>query len=363
MGLESTFDTLYSQVATKWHQQDDIAHFFHDFRCVTVRTVWTFDLDGDILRFDKKGQNLCVPLNLVRQRSITISDFEPYEPPSLPKQTLQSVISRPYLKMRRKGLDLQSLERRQAFVCRVLTDFTFQWRHVLGSRYNNSTFRRLACAIVRITTLDFTVVEVTEPRHGIGGFLVWIHNLPEWEPFSGDIVRVGGTSIVICQHIPHAVSLIRQDFAKQSLSSQKDGSSGTSEKGLTYLILSVREIVLYRIDSQDERYTKSERLFDGIHPPSDEAIKLLLEATQTITPTAPICKLPIELQDMILDKVSAGPIESAKVGCMLNIGSVFTWKSGDRDIEREEGRRFRTSCTPVESHIWFGNHSSGIAYK
>ncbi|PVI02626.1 hypothetical protein DM02DRAFT_653291 [Periconia macrospinosa] len=109
--------------------------------------------------------------------------------------------------------------------------------------------------------------------------------------------------------------------------------------------------------------TKPKRLFDGTQPPSNEAIDLLLEATQTRPPTTLMHKLPIELQDMILNKVSAGPIESAKVGCMLNTGSVFTWKCGDRDIEREEGRRNRTPWTPVESHIWFGNYSSGIAYK
>jgi hypothetical protein len=260
--------------------------------------------------------------------------------------------------MERKDIDLPRLQRRKAFVSRILTDFAFQWRHVLCGRYNNFTFRRLANAIVRIAILDFTVEEATLSRQGTGGFLVWIDNLPEWGFASGHIVKVGGTSIVICQHAPHAVTLVRKDFAKQILS-----TPGSAEKTLTYLILSVRKLILYRINKEVERYTEPKRLFDGMQPPSEEAIELLLQATQTSASTAPLHKLPVELQDAILDKVSAGPIESARVGCLLDAGSVFTWKCGNRNIEREVGRRSRTPWTPVESHIWFGGYPSGVAYK
>lgn len=120
---------------------------------------------------------------------------------------------------------------------------------------------------------------------------------------------------------------------------------------------------MYRINSELERYTEPKCLFNGIHPPSDEAIELLLQATQTSAPTTPLRKLPVELQDAILDEVSAGPIESARVGCLLDAGSAFTWRCGNRNIEREEGRRSRTPWTPVESHICFDGHPSGIAYK
>jgi hypothetical protein len=365
MRLESTFDALHLQAALPfrfWHQQDDIVHPFHDDRSVAIETVWTFDLDWDILRFDKKNQNLWVPLDLVRQRSVTISDFKPYEPPTIPEHTLVSFFSQPHWKAGREGLDLQCLERRKAFVSRVLTDFAFQWRHVLRGRYNTLTFRRLACAIIRITTLDFTVKE-GPLRHVTDGFLVWLHNLPEWDPFSGHIVRVGGMSIVICQQIPHAVNLLRKDFLKQKESCLERGSYRILDEGFVYLILSVREIILYRINDKSDIFTKAERLFDGTNPPSDEAMRLLLEFTQTIAPPTPIRTLPVELQDMILEKVSVGPIESARVGCMLNTGSSFKWKCGDRDIEREEHRRESTDSSPVESKICFGNYFSGIAYK
>ncbi len=125
----------------------------------------------------------------------------------------------------------------------------------------------------------------------------------------------------------------------------------------------MQEIILYRINNHSERYTKPERFFNGTHAPSDEAVELLLKATQSSAPKTLFHSLPIELQDLILANVSEGPIESARVGCLLNAGSAFPWKCGDRDIEREEGRRNRSPWSPVESHVWFGDYFSGIAYR
>ncbi|KAF2494566.1 hypothetical protein BU16DRAFT_582471 [Lophium mytilinum] len=361
--IESTFDTLYSRVARNWQQRDDVLTPFNDRRWSHVRSVWSFDLDSDILRLDKKDRNLWVPLNLIRQRYITISDFEPYEPPpTIAKHALQSmaVYPTPCWRIKRKEIDLQRIERHKAFISKILADFAFQWRHVLNGRYNNSTFRKFAYAIISIVTLDFTVEEVTLSRQGLGGFLVWIDRLPEWDFASRYIVRVGETSIVICQHAPHAVALIGEDFRKRILS-----TPDSEDRSFTYLILSVRELILYRMNNQRPKYTEPMRLFDGTHPPPDEAIELLLQATQTSTSAlgAPLRKLPVELQDAILDNVSAGPIESARVGCLLDAGSSFSWKCGKRNIEREEGHRHRTPWTPVESHICFGGYRSGIAYK
>ena len=80
MGVELTRSSLYSKVARNWHQQDDIAPPFKDRRWSHVKAIWTFDLDGDILRLDKADRKLWVTLDLVRQRSINLSDFEPCQP-------------------------------------------------------------------------------------------------------------------------------------------------------------------------------------------------------------------------------------------------------------------------------------------
>ena len=262
--------------------------------------------------------------------------------------------------MRRSG---PQLDRHKAFIFKVLADFSFQWRHLLGGSYNNSTFQKLASAIIRIITLDFNVIEVTTSRQGMSGFLVWLDNLPEWNAFSGHIRRVGGVSIVISQHPQHATALIRDDYQNYIVSQARYCSSTASEEHRTYLILTVREVMLYRINTESERCTEPRRLFDGSNPPSDAAMELLVKATHTKTSPTTLHQLPVELQGMILSHVSEGPIERARLGCLLNIGSSFTWQFGGRTIEREEGCRGRTPWTPVESQICFGKWFSGIAYK
>lgn len=333
---------------------------FNDSRRNRIATVWVFDLDNDILRFYKEDQNLCIPLHRIRQRYSTVSDFEPCDPPTPHTQPLQSIIREPCVRMRRHGIQTT---RHDAFVSKVLTDFGIQWRHILCSNYNNSTFRKLACAIIRLVTLDFNVVEATTRRRGRGGYLVEMHSLPEWDALRSNIVRAGGVSIVIAQHPQHAVTVIREDYENYILSNGLYDPFSTSKHIRTYLVLTVREIMLYRVGGGSERCTQPERLFDGVLPPSDAAIELLLEATRIQAPETPLHGLAVELQDIILDNVSKGPIERAKVGCLLDIGSPFTWRSGNRNIEREEGHGDRTELTPMESYIWFGNSSSGLAYK
>lgn len=229
-------DTIYSLFAGEWRQQEDIVDPFLDTRGKLTSAVWIFDLDNDLLRFHKKDYYTSVSLSLLRQRPISVCDFEPYKPPTSilafrPSRASQCI-------MWRNGICRDRLERHKALVQKMLADFAYQWRHVLSGRFNHSTFRRLAYAIIKIVTLDFEVKEITAQRQGIGGFLVWLNNLPEWEPFSGHIVRVGGAFIVLSQHPCHAVHLIREDFQQYCVSKAEHGMSVVGDR--TYLVLSVR---------------------------------------------------------------------------------------------------------------------------
>jgi hypothetical protein len=326
-----------------------------------VKSVWTFDLDCDILRFDKRDKRLVLPLKLVRERTIQMSDFEPYElPPIHYTPNVLKNFGDPCT-IKRKTIDIQLFQRRKAFISKILAEFAFQWRHILCGRYNNYTFRRLAYAILRIVTLDFTVEEVTLPREGSEDVLVGVEKLPEWDFAREHIIRVGDVSIVVCQHPNHAEDMILEDFNKQF------SHCLTVKKCKTYLILSVRDIFICRRTGGNRggtfNTTEPARLFDGLNSPSDEAIDFLLQATLPSVPRTWFDKLPLELQDLVLNQVPAGSIERARVGCLLEAGSIFTWKSGGRSIERVEECSSRTRSTPVESHIYFGEHRSGVAYK
>lgn len=77
----------------------------------------------------------------------------------------------------------------------------------------------------------------------------------------------------------------------------------------------------------------------------------------------PVHNLPVEIQDMVLKQVSVGPVEAARVGCKLALGSTFSWATGDHRIERQAVFSFRSPCSYVESQIRFDGFSSGLVYK
>jgi hypothetical protein len=244
----------------------------------------------------------------------------------------------------------------------VLHDFNYKWRHILRRQYNDLIFRRLARAIIRIATMDFNIVEISSVLQRDRWFPVSTSDYPEWGPFDSHVVQIGRLSIVLSQDLASCLRIIREDFADQKWDHACELSCKDSSERRTYLVVSVRHIVLCQMDHHALAYTRPEPLFDGKNPPSSEAIRLLLIATCCRFPRTPIHKLPLELQEMILRSVSPGNIEGARLGCLLNLGPPFSWKNGRWVVRRREGYRIRNQHTPIDSQIWFGDYCTGVAY-
>lgn len=176
--VANTFNLLYECFMVHWRQQDDVVYPFHGHRRALVCTVWTFDLDQDILRMEKCGYTCQVNLERVRHSSITVEDLEPHkdELPSIPPFALPP----PYYTLIRCGLDLALLSRRRAVIPKLLNDFVHQWKHVLQGPYNHATFRRLVHGVIRIMALRFDVVTPHHLRHSRRRHLVRVEDLPNW---------------------------------------------------------------------------------------------------------------------------------------------------------------------------------------
>ena len=65
---------------------------------------------------------------------------------------------------------------------------------------------------------------------------------------------------------------------------------------------------------------------------------------------------------MMLNYVSIGTVEAAKFGCLLGLGTLFSWRDGPLTVTLEERHVIRPSGSSVESQVWFGEHKSGIVY-
>jgi hypothetical protein len=261
--------------------------------------------------------------------------------------------------------------RERAFTHAVLRDFHHQWRHILRNDYHMVTLRHLAKAIIRLACLDFEVRENTG-GHGRRGPHVWYMELPRWMPLEAEMVRVGNLWVILCQDLSKGLSL-----AKEHLASLKPTSTGVidgtslEEPPALYMILSVKHVVLCRsIDDVALVYTAPEPLFNGdseSSPPSELALDYLTWAITTATSSrlrtsTRLHNLPVEIQDEILKHTSIGSVEAARMGCLLRLGSPFSWKDGSLKVTLEWMNKNRPWGMPVESELWFDEHQSGLVY-
>jgi hypothetical protein len=336
---------------------------YKDMRQGQYRALWTFDTQNDVLRYTNANRCSQIPLSLLRERVVSLADMEPLGGP-IPVPLEHTFVSEtPYWKPH-----VVVDDRMRAFVHRLLRDFHHQWRHILRNNYNSVTLRALSRAIIRLSTLDFEVRENTG-GHGPRGVHVWITQLPAWEPFKADMVRVGTVWIVLCQDIQNGLSIAQQHVSSRGTNTTESMSTTISgESHAHYMILSVKHIMLcHTTDRASFKHTAPEPLFNGDYgtgSPSDLALDYLIWATASarLSIFTAIQFLPIEIQDMILNYSSIGTVGAAKLGCMLGLGSPFLWKHGPLKITLEERYVTRPTGYKVESQVWFDEHESGIFY-
>ena len=164
----------------------------------------------------------------------------------------------------------------------------------------------------------------------------------------------------------HALDRAQNDFSNEMR------SVSDHYRPMHYLLLSVQNVALCH-QSRDGTfsYTTPHLLLNGKDTPSAAGIKLLLQGMACAAARPPptrLHKLPPEIQDHILQGVSEGPIEPARFGCVMGLGSTYNWLRNDTSrtggpIERLENSRTRQQDTPVETRISFGGTFSGLGYN
>ncbi|KAH7201068.1 hypothetical protein BKA60DRAFT_546524 [Fusarium oxysporum] len=117
--------TLERGIDLEWEDVYDLVNPFGDTRGRSFNSVWTFDLDKDVL-FLKKHDKLCsAPLSLARDRLLTLDDFELVRSPT--EEIVEEItVPAPYW-----DLQLDVDQRKKALLGRILRDFGHTWRHLL----------------------------------------------------------------------------------------------------------------------------------------------------------------------------------------------------------------------------------------
>ncbi|EEU40665.1 uncharacterized protein NECHADRAFT_76041 [Fusarium vanettenii 77-13-4] len=337
-----------------WEDAYDLVNPFGDRRGGAFSSVWTFDLDKDAIFLEKENQIRVAPLQIGRQRPLTLDDFKLLDLPQPPLE--QPTLPGPYWEPK-----FDQRPREKSFLGRVIRDFAYTWRHVLRRQMNATTFMKLAYATLWISSMDFTIRERTGFEHITeGGAYVWLVDLPNWETPKATLFKAGSTWFVLAQDIQDGLEMVRRHAQGHSL------LIDPAANVVTYAILSLRQLTLCKAERNEIVWTKSEALF-GEAPASDDAIDVMLWATNTSgdTESKPtrLNLLPTEIQDGILYHATASLVASAKLGCELGLGSPFSWADRGAKIRVEERKRHRFESSPVESQIFFDGAMSGLSYK
>ncbi|KAF5658269.1 fatty acid hydroxylase [Fusarium denticulatum] len=346
---------LEEGIRLEWEDVCDFVNPFGDARGRAFNSVWTFDLDKDVLFLTKQDRVRSAPLSLARDRLLTMDDFEMVQ---LPTEAIaeEKFTLGPYW-----DLQPEADHRRRVFLGRILRDFGHTWRHLLRREMNNITFTKLAYAIIWILNLDFTVVERTGFEHvaGRGGPYVGVADFPRWDTPEERIVKVGSCWFTLEKDIPRGLQMIREHM--ETLAATTDSTTSTA----TYAILTLEQIACCKVRDGDLVCARPESLY-GDKPPSDSAINLIIWASDLHQATPKPCRLKnlsVEVQDRILRHATTSTVSAAKLGIELALGSPFSWTEGCRKIRLEEVLRHRTEASPIESQIFFNGVMSGLSYK
>jgi hypothetical protein len=353
---------LVAGTSRNWEKRDDAVSPFGDMRQGRIN-VCSLDFTQDLLLYSEASENIKLPLSRLREPNSEIpqrSEFTPYKinPPPLLDF---AVFPPPYNSPSHPVAEL-----RRVLISPILSDFAFQWRHILRSSYRKPTLRRLAEAVVKIASNDFRIEEVSKTNNiFFGSPYVDVIDQPSWKLGEDQMFSVGNTIVIVHEDLEAAFKIAKEEAASRKAAS----SSGLVEKQ-TYLLFSVRYLIAAHVDSTGVfSHTAPTTFMDGHALPSPSAITLLLQVLLPPRPPhTPIHNLPLEIQDRILSLVSEGPVEAARLGCSLDLGTPFTWKKELRhkkqgvSIELLQSNSHRSDDTPVESKICFGDKFSGVSY-
>ncbi|KAF4453127.1 hypothetical protein F53441_4124 [Fusarium austroafricanum] len=355
---ESVCKTLEDGIKLDWEDMYDFVNPFGDRRGGAFESFWIFDLEKDVLLLIKEQSRSSVPLGLVRERLLTLDDFELISAPEEPASK-DETLPEPHWEPK-----LDPIPREQAFLGQILRDFSYTWRHVIRREMNTITFMKLAYAVIWISKMEFTLHErmgFENVSGGGGGPYVLLWNLPRWETPDVTIVRAGSESswFVLSQDLSEGLEIVRNHSKGQPK------LTDSTPEGVTYTILTLRQVVVCRVSGDELVWTKPEKLFDGTIA-SDTAINMLIWTAHSSRPKiqkTTIHQLPVEIQDRILCHATSSLVAAAKLGCELGLGSPFYWTDRGVKIGISEVKRNRHEGSPVESQVILNGVNSALSYK
>jgi hypothetical protein len=336
----------------------DVILPFGDEREWICRAIWIFDIEKNlIIHHDNSYRSVAVLSEFFSGALHSMDQFEVvgptvpvYEPISLLEATWDP--------------ELIVDERIQPVAHRLMTDFAYEWRHILRHNYNHHMLKKLARAVVSLANIQFTFTTTIQSTFTYENFtIVAPGEAPKWQGYAASIVPYGDGYLFLESDIIKGLEQVRNHHRLNP-----PPSSLVVHK-VNYIIFSVRHIMLCTTDQKEQLfYTQPIEFLNGLNPPTSFALDTLLHGLSSLSPTKPVYTslntLPIEIQDMVLNHIWI-PIERATIGCLIGIGSPFNWRDHGEEIElidkihplaRKKGMPDRTS-------LFLDQEKLGLGYR
>lgn len=139
--------------------------------------------------------------------------------------------------------------RLKAFLGHVLRDFAQSWRHVLCRKLNSTVQKKLAYAAIWIASSDFTLVD---QENSTGPFYYWdVFSMAEYEPTwktpDTTLVQVGPSWFCVARDACDGLEMIQRHIKSQ-----------IRPENTTYVILTVRDVILCNVHDGELKWTRPE---------------------------------------------------------------------------------------------------------
>jgi hypothetical protein len=332
---------------------------FGDEREWICRAVWLFDIENDLLTHYDNTYRRCALLSDLLSGELRSMDQFEIVGPTVPVYE-QMAFSEP-------TWDPVPIvdERLRPISHRLITDFAYQWRHILRQSYNDHTLKKIARAVTSLAQLQFTCSGEYPLKPHVNNTTIAPSDAPQWQgynlptiPFENgfliiqtDILK-GLDRVKNHRHLGHSPAVLKKDQVH-------------------YMLFSARHIILCTIVEDNQLfYTQPVEFLTGLDSPSTLALDIFLYGISSISSKTKLNtktrlhNLPLELQDLVLDHIQP-PLERAQVGYLIDLGSTFKWREQGVEIELAQKPLpwSRTDPNPKRTELFLDDDKLGLGYR
>ncbi|KAF2789438.1 hypothetical protein K505DRAFT_328237 [Melanomma pulvis-pyrius CBS 109.77] len=325
--------------------------------------VWTVDFDQERVFLDRENLHLVHPCSRYGMFKLRIERFEPYTPADLPPWKPTQL---------HRCWTLPDVIPQQLFdlVYRLVSDYYRSW---YGRRFSIESPRglqQLGFGLLSCLTLNFKTTS-WHPDTFNSDSWPWetnmSSNLLRWRtwptPPVVPTIDLGRVVIIFTARLEDAARLVQTHYM-QAIGKTTNRPSPFPDT--IYVVTTLRALQVFKKTQTTTEATFAVSFLYDDGTLSPVAVRWFLNAIHGhgYPLTTQIHRLPIEIQELILENASTCDIDRAVYASILGIGVPFNWKSGNIPLKHLELLNIRhINGIHPEQRLMFWGEYMGLSYQ